>query len=259
MTSDDFIGFVTLCNQRSGSKFLGGCLRAGADVTALGEIFNPDIGQSLTFWSWLAEFGNDRKISQVTDTLLGQFMGALYTQFGPFHFDIMLNQISAITPPWHNSAIPFILDYLKNCGFYVIMIERSPLDTFISVKKLEITGVAHERESDKPHDIKQIYINPSEYENFLIDINNWNKLISSHFKNYDRFVKVTFDELVSNHGFLPDNINKFISDALFNMNNVYGTSVQTRKNVFGKSPLNQIIVSNFDELAVIEKKYVRTT
>jgi hypothetical protein len=252
----NFIGFVTICSQRSGSKFLGSCFRAGSDIVALGEIFNPDLHDVLNFWTWLSNHTNNKAVNQVSNELLDKFMSDLYTQFGPFHFDLMYNQIMGVTPPWNDISEPYILNYLKSKGFYVIELHRNVTDLFISLEKLLLTNNAHAREAitiDSTDPMFSFDVNLSKYENFFVEINRWNILINKSFKNYDRVISLDFNELISNDGFLPDNLKNYISDALLSMNNVYGELIQCRKCTFGKSPANKVVIKNYLELIALEK------
>ncbi len=229
---------VNICSQRTGSKFFGSCLRAGADIVPLGEVFNPDAGQAFTFWSWLAVNGKNEFGNGISVRVLDRFFEALYTQFGPFYFDLMYNQMSAVTPSWTDGFGIFVLEYFKRKKFHVIHTERNPADIFVSLKKLSLTGVAHARAGQSLVEAKNIDISlySAEFRDFRKNYYAWVGAVNQEFGDYDRFFNLSFDRLTSAGGRLPDDLVSFLSAAVRCSGPEYGDYVQVRDSVFGKAP-----------------------
>jgi hypothetical protein len=265
--SDKVISFVTICNQRSASKFISSCFAYGIDVIPLGEIFNPDNGQILSYWGWLQENGHDRKINQTTEATLDLFFAQIFERFGPFSFDLMYNQIPAICPAWSDSPNFFILDYFKNKGFNILNLTRNPLDIFISLKTLEKTNTPHQTSEIKticlPEETSEFILNPMEFSQFHTRIRTWDSIINSFFTNYTKYLHIDYADIDFSTGILPDSINNFCSKILFeHMNKINEQSdkpmntVQLYPNWYGKSPLTNITIVNFDELNRINLELV---
>lgn len=244
MTENSMI--VNLCNQRTGSKFLGSCLRAGADVVPLGELFNPDSGQALTFWSWLEVSGRQAFGNRISVSMLDRFFEGLYTQFGPFYFDLMYNQMSALTPSWTDQFGLFILRYLRERKAHVIHTMRDPGDIFTSLKKLEKTGVAHARSGVEQVDLASLepLLGSEDFRNFRENYFQWRDAVNQAFAGYERFFSLDFDHLVARGDYLPEDLLHFLSAAVRHAGQEYGDHVQIRGSMFGKAP--QIITATGD-------------
>jgi hypothetical protein len=249
--------FVTICTQRTGSKFLGSCLRAGADITALGEIFNPDSGQAFTYWNWVKVYGHNNTFNQISEELLDLFFEQIYIQFGPFHFDLMFNQVSAITPAWHNSPNHFIYDYLITRDFHVIHLKRDIYNSFLSTKLLELSGNAHSRnviQDDENVEFISFSIDTDEFERYLISVYDWHQVTEKAFIAYNKCFTIFFDYLISNDGYLPADLIQFFSYSLKVFLEEYGDNVQVRVCKFGTSPKLNYQITNSDELHEIINK-----
>lgn len=229
---------VNICNQRTGSKFLGSCLRAGAALIPLGELFNPDAGSALTFWSWLAGRGSRFFGNGISRHSLDEFFGEIYRQVGPFYFDLMYNQISAIAPSWHDQFGFFILRYLRERGANIIHTERSPEDIYVSLARLAKTGIPHVRAdstriwAEDPKD----EVNVSDMEHFKSNYLQWRDAVNRELSGYDRCFHLTFSHLISTNDFLPDDLISFISTACARIGPEYADFIQVRKTMYGRSP-----------------------
>jgi hypothetical protein len=246
----DFSAVVTISNQRCGSKFIGSCLRAGADLRALGEIFNPDPGQALTYWSWLAsQIPTHATTNRVSLELLDRFFESLYVQFGPFHFDLMYNQMSAISPPWHDRCSLFVLDYLRYRGIRPLHCVRSPLDVFKSLQRLRASGVAHA----SPHAASsgpgalELSIDLVALRTFMENYWRWADAVDRAIADCAGAKKVTFEHVISADGYLPADVAGFFSDAVRVSGPEYGQHVQLRPSRFGTAPESGIRFSNAAE------------
>jgi hypothetical protein len=250
----DFSAVATISNQRCGSKFIGSCLRAGADFRPLGEIFNPDAGQALTYWSWLAsQSGLAATTNKVSVALLDRFFDSVYVQFGPFHFDLMYNQLSAVCPPWHDHCSLFIVDYLRQRRIRLLHCLRSPLDVFLSLQRLRVSGVAHSspRVSGSEHPGAELTVDLAALRGFVENYWRWADTVGRQLAHDPCGMTVEFDELVSADGFLPPRVMAFFVNAIKASGPEYGQHMQLRRSLFGTAPDLGIRFSNGDDAAAL--------
>jgi hypothetical protein len=96
---------VTIATQRSGTKFLGGCLNAGSLVRSVGECFQPGEPRRLfpSFLSgWFARHPEFDFRSAHMQALLGDFLDDMlaHSDRPVLHFDIMYNNLGGLSGVW---------------------------------------------------------------------------------------------------------------------------------------------------------------
>lgn len=250
----DFSAVVTISNQRCASKFIGSCLRAGADFRALGEIFNPDPGQALTYWTWLASRApSTDSTNRVSIGLLDEFFKSLYVQFGPIQFDLMYNQLSAICPPWHDSCSLFVLDYIRSRPIRPLHCVRSPLDVYLSLERLRVSGQAHAspRASGSGSAAAELSIDLDALRSFITNYWQWSSTVDRAIAECPGAKTVEFKHVISNDGFLPPDLVAFFAEAIRNSGPEYGQHIQLRRSQFGRTGESDIRFCNVDEAKAV--------
>ncbi len=242
---------VNVCNQRTGSKFLGSCLRSGGEVVSLGEIFNPNHGQALTFYSWLADYVGRPFRGRLSWDMLDTFFSALYAQFGPVHFDLMYNQINGLSRIWQDEYGLDILKYFDSRGFFIIHTVRRPAEIFLSIKRLEATGIPHlrpEEQIDIGHTETAIALDMDEFCRFEENYRKWRSAVAEALDGCRRYLELKFDDLTANGGYLPQNVQDFFRVGLRESGVSDGNFVQGKAADFGKAPKSMVRFSNEDQI-----------
>lgn len=235
---------VNVCHQRTGSKFFGACLKRGLDIVPLGEIFNPDGYEPLNFWIWLK--GTTRLENPViSEETLDLFFYDLYRQFGLSCFDLMYNQTTAITPKYNNECEPFIINYFKKRGFAIVHTVRDPFDVNVSIKLLEVSNIPHENHSHNNINF-DLNISLPDTLKFVTNYFKWVNLINSCIDGYFNAYSLEFNELVSNNGFLPDALKKFLSEYSKTLSNHLGDNIQLLPALSGRSTITASVTNLSD-------------
>lgn len=248
--------FCTFAWQRSGTKFLSSCLRKGIDIIPLGEIFNPDGNGFINYYNWANNEQKTNKVDIITEVNLDDFFAQILSQFGPVHFDVMLNQLIGVSPKWSDVITPYFIEYTKSRGSWVVLLTRSTASSFLSSEILEISGQPHEVITSKSKKIKEFSVDLNKYVLYHKKIESFYELIRINFSDYPRFIEIPFYDLIGNNGLLPINLTNFFSMAI---KNYYGedfeTNIQIKGSALGKSSFNpQDYILNYSEIEEMENK-----
>jgi hypothetical protein len=231
--------FCTLSWQRSGTKFLGSCLKKGTAVKSFGEVFNPSSPSFVNYFNWiksrLLPAGTDPR----SEPLYDEFFQTIISQYGTSHFDLMLNQLYGLTPAWSDTIEPFFLDFAKARGFWFILVTRPAADIFRSIEILKRSGVAHSSTSSvEKLDIAPFEICRNQYLEFERRLSHYYGLVRSCLSSYPRFIEISFEELTGSSGFLPPRLIDYIDSAIrSSLDEAFVPLVQLQPSTEGRSPI----------------------
>jgi len=133
----------TIAAQRSGTKFLGSLFNTGTEVTALGEILNPDSDGATSFGCFLRSRPMAELFALGAEAVLDRYLNGLKRFRGAIHFDLMFNQLEFCCISWNPFPGPFMYEFIKARKFVAILLKRDAREILISRKTLMETGLAH--------------------------------------------------------------------------------------------------------------------
>lgn len=205
---------ATLSTQRSGTKLLANCFKSGTVVTPFGEVFNPDVSYVGSFFEFMKNRGC-KLIPNGNDELLNNYFESFFGLFSIVSIDVMFNQIEIPSVTWNAHRYLSFYGYLRNIRAVVISLERDILDSFVSMKYLEISG-------DQPH----YYTRPSEkrvfsglsideYEFSMYRQNViWHRnLIYEAMKDYNLFYQLDYSVIANNKSIPKDLIEMIFASS----------------------------------------------
>ena len=202
---------VTVSTQRSGTKLLGTCFGSGTQIKPLGEIFNPD-RIALRCYSQFLKAEGYRTLQELpADIVLDRYFAHIFHTWRPIHFDLMFNQLEIPCLSWNPFPGFFMYGYLRSRGALVISLERDVVDTYVSGKFLERTGVAHGYVADPQHAIEPLVLDANDFTNYARTVRWHQDQLHLAMANYPNFHIINYTDLAASAK-LPDNLLSFIMD-----------------------------------------------
>jgi hypothetical protein len=247
---------VTIATQRSGTKFLGTALSAGALVASRGEAFQP--GGPARFGAFFAEFAAQRgsfgfEGAEMT-AMLDAFVARLSAEVAPalLHIDLMYNNLGAFSPVW---SLPMagtrgnlLATWLKQRGAGVIHLVRPDLAECLASHVIaETRGVYHTGNAAEAARDISVTIGAEQATAYMLPILRARRFVRQAFAGYPRIVEVTYPSFIEGQ--------TVAAEASQRVARLIGLPPGAAPSLFGASPLRQTapdkrgIVTNFDDIA----------
>ena len=253
--------FCTFAWQRSGTKFLGSCLRNGTDIFPAGEIFNPDSNGLINYYNWAKNKQEINNVDIVSEEGLDQFFSQVLLDFGISHFDVMLNQLIGISPKWDVVGVaPFLTEHIKSRGYWVVLLTRSTAATFLSSELLKLSNQPHQLDYGNTWKPEKFYVDLNQYILHHKKVEYFYDLIRTNFADYPRYMELSFNNLVGKrNGLLPVNLTDFFSMGIKDYYGVdHYTNIQIKASLLGMSPFNpKEYIVNYKEINEMYAVYDR--
>ncbi len=251
---------VTIATQRSGTKFLGTALSAGALVASRGEVFQP--GGPARFGAFFAEFAAQRgsfgfEAVEVA-AMLDAFVARLSAEVAPalLHFDLMYNNLGAFGPVW-SQAVPgpranFLLNWIGQRGAGVIHLVRPDLAECLASHVIaEARGVYHTGNAAEAARDIAVTIGAEQATAYMLPILRARRFVRQAFAGYPRIAEISYPAFIEGQ--------TVAADAGVRIARVLGLPPAAAPRLFGDSPLRQTapdkrgLVTNFDDIAKLAR------
>lgn len=234
---------VVVTHQRSGSKWFGSVIRQRYATLALGEVFNPDSTELLSFRSYLSKYAVTDLFGISTVSALDRYFDEMRTYLGLYYtFDVMFNQIDWLNFGWRSQG-NIIYDYLRSRGDIVVSLVRDARDIYVSMKALEITHQPHLTQLDRlatnePHrSDARLTLDFDDYQAFRNQLHTDRQALAAAFTGYADYIELHYEDLTAN----PAAALQPLDQAL----NRFGESIG-QPFAAGFSPFPQLIRSPID-------------
>jgi hypothetical protein len=205
---------ATVSTQRSGTKLLGNCFKAGTVVTPFGEVFNPDVPHVASFHTF-AKANGDLASSLGSDAALDAYFAGFKTICGIYQIDVMYNQLEIPISSWNPHPYFGIYGYFRASGTVVIDLRRNVFDTFVSMKFLEnCGGKAHvyTRQETLEQGSERLLIDENEYISYRDNIFWHQSTIERAMQGYEWYYPLDYRDLEAGQS-IPDSLRTLICRA----------------------------------------------
>lgn len=245
---------TTVSTQRSGTKLLGTCFGSGTQVKPLGEIFNPD-RIALGCYSQFIKAEGYRTLQELSaEVVLDRYFAHIFHTWRPIHFDLMFNQLEIPCLSWNPFPSFFMYGYLRSRGAFVISLERDVVDTYVSGKLLERTGIAHGYVADAQHTIEPSALDTNDFITYARTV-RWHKdQLYAAMANYPSFYIINYADLAASAKLPDDLISAIMEWDSQHQLNLDRENIQIHPSLARKTAVNYAdVFSNIDEIRDIAK------
>lgn len=256
---------VTIATQRSGTKFLGTAFSAGGGlVRSLGEVFQP--GGPAGFGRFFAEFvaarGSFGFVAEEMTAALDAFVERLRAQVAPamLHFDLMYNNLGALTPVWTLPVAPpganFLAGWLRARRAGVIHLIRPDLaECFASHVIAEARGVYHSGSDAEAARDMALTLSAERALTYMQPILRTRRYVQRAFAGHARYLEITYPAFIAGQTVAPE--------AAARIARLAGIPPEQAPRLFGASPLRPTapdkaaLVTNYEEISRLARTLQR--
>jgi len=207
---------VTIATQRSGTKFLGACLNAGALVRSFAEPFKPPPPDS-AFPGFAAAWIASRpgfafrgaEMAALLDGFLDSLAARAAEQGRTAHLDVMYNNLGAFTGAWtwpvRDGGDSPLCHVLRRRGAKVIHLVRESVAECVASRLIaEQRGYHRRRALDAPESALRMDIDLPAAEREMRHILAARAFVRRAFRGYPGLVELAYPGFVSGRGLAPE-------------------------------------------------------
>ena len=206
---------VTIATQRSGTKFLGGCLNAGDAVRSFGEPFKPPPPDSPFpgfAIDWMAQKPGfafrDSEMAAMLDAFLDSLAARAAEQGRIAHLDVMYNNLGAFTGAWTWPLRPggesTICRVLRARGAAIIHLVRDSLAECVASTLIAEQRGYHRRTPLTPRDgALQLTADLATAERQMRDILAARAFVRRAFRGHAALVELAYPDFIDGQGLAP--------------------------------------------------------
>jgi hypothetical protein len=207
---------VTIATQRSGTKFLGACLTAGAAVRSFGEPFKPPPPDSpfpAFAIDWMARRPGFAFRGSEMAAMLDAFLDGLAARAAAAgrvaHLDIMYNNLGAFTGAWtwplHPGGASVLCSVLRARGAAVIHLVRDSLAELVASTLIAERRGYHRRDPLTPEDgALRLSADLVAAERQMRDILAARAFVRRAFHGHAAVVELAYPDFIAGAGLAPE-------------------------------------------------------